>query len=263
MAADTTLDTQQPIRRWRWTALALAVVQLFTPAAITQAYGEFLSTGATNAALITPAGYAFSIWGPITLLCAITCALITRFGLNAPWERQLLVAASTVFVGFVAWLLAAAQDWLWVTVAIFAVMVTALLWIMRTLTQQGASAATPTWLLRLTIITLGLYLGWSGVAVFANIAAALIDGGWPSSDVTWQAVILVVAAVAACGVTLYLRGTPGYVAATLWALVAISIGAAQRGSTLLAGMSAVAAGAVLAAAITAVLTARSRRSDGG
>lgn len=252
MIADTTLDTRH-VHRWRWAALALAVAQLFTPAAITQVYGEFLSTGATNQALITPAGWAFSIWGLITLLCALTCAAVTRFGLNAPWERQLLRWTSLVFVGFIAWLLAAAQNWLWLTVAIFIVMVTALLQIMSTLTQRGATAATPSWLLRLTTVTLGLYLGWSGVAVFANVAAALIDGGWSSDAVAWQAVILVAAAVAACALTMYLRGTPGYVAATLWALVAISVGAAQRGSTLLAGMSAVAAGAVVAAAIVAVV----------
>ena len=51
---------------------ALALSQLVTPPIIMRVYGDFLSTGATNDAVITPAGYAFSIWGLITLLCAIT-----------------------------------------------------------------------------------------------------------------------------------------------------------------------------------------------
>ncbi|MGZ5365846.1 MAG: hypothetical protein ACXWD5_17340, partial [Mycobacterium sp.] len=72
---------------WRWIAAVLALTQLAAPLIANALAGNFLKSGATNQALITPAGYAFSLWG------------------------------------FSVWLLVAAQDWLWVSVAVFAVMV--------------------------------------------------------------------------------------------------------------------------------------------
>lgn len=210
-------------------------------------YGDFLSTGATNDAVITPAGYAFAIWGLITLLCTVTCAAVLRLGLGAPWESRLLAEASVVFVGFSAWLVIAAQDWLWATVAVFAAMVIALIDIVRLLVVRRADLTAPVWLCRLATLTFGLYLGWSSVAVFINVAAALVKGGWPATESAWQAVVLVVAMLAAVAFTIVLRGTPGYVAGALWALIAAAVGAANRHAPTL---STLAAGAAIAVAIT-------------
>ena len=115
----------------RWVALLLALSQLVTPPIIMRVSGEFLSTGAPNDAVITPARHAFSIWGLITLLCAITFVVVVRVGLGAPWESRLLADASVIFVGFTGWLLIAAQDWTWFSVAVLAVMVAALVDAMR------------------------------------------------------------------------------------------------------------------------------------
>lgn len=256
MAESHALAAPGAVRRWRIIATALAIAQLLTPPLISQVYGEFLSTGATNDALITPAGWAFSIWGVITLSCVATCGAVLRVGLGAAWEPRLLAGASLVFVGFIGWLIAAAHDWLWLTVGIFVVMVVALVSVMRTLTRAGGDASAPAWLLTLTTVTLGAYLGWSSVAVFANVAAALIDDGWSPAGVGWQAVILVAAAVAAVALTVYLRATPGYVAAAMWALVAIAVGALRRESPVLAGMSAAAALAVLTTAVVVTVSRR-------
>ncbi|MBJ7387421.1 MAG: hypothetical protein JHC55_23370, partial [Mycolicibacterium sp.] len=102
------------------------------------------------------------------------------------------------------------------------------------------------------------YLGWSSIAIFANVAAALIQGGWSSADVAWQFVVLALAAVSAVVTTVMLRGTIGYVVGVLWALVAIAIGAAERGNSMLASTAAFGAVAVL---LVAVL--RWQRSRGG
>jgi len=233
----------------QWAALLLALSQLVTPPIIMRAYGEFLSTGATNDAVITPARYAFSIWGLITLLCAVTCVAVVRLGLSAPWESRLLVDVSVVFVGFTGWLLVAAQNWTWLSVAVLAVMVAALVDAMRLLIRRADDLTAPTWLRTLTTATFGLYLGWSSVAIFINVAAALVDGGFSPSETIWQAIVLVAAAVAAIALTGFLRATPGYVAGTLWGLVAAAIGASQRDAATLSGISAVAAAAVLATAV--------------
>ncbi len=234
----------------------MAVSQLVAPAVANMLAGSFLRSGATNEALITPAGYAFGLWGLITLLSAVTAVAVVRYGLGAWWETSLLVDASVVFVGFSVWLLVAAQDWLWVSVVVFVVMVSALFHIVRLLVLRRHDLTCPSWLATLATITFGLYLGWSSVAVFANVAAALIDSGVSASVAWWQFVVLALAGVFALALTRLFRGTAGYVAGVLWALVAIAIGAAQRGSSVLSGTAVVAAVLVFAVAAAAWLGRR-------
>jgi hypothetical protein len=242
--------------RWRWTAALLALTQLATPPVISRVFGDFLSSGATNAAVITPAGYAFAIWGPITVLSAITSVAVLRWGLGSPWEPRVLAETSIVFAGFTTWLVLAAQHWLWLTVAMFTVMVAALVDVVRLLVRHAEDLTCPAWLRRLSTLTFGLYLGWSSIAVFVNVAAALIESGWSATETVWQATILIMAVIAAVVLTIAVRGTPGYVAAALWALIAAAIGAAHRGSVTLATASACAAALVLIAAATYLIGTR-------
>ena len=251
--------TARSTRPWRWIAMILALTQLAAPLVANALAGNFLQDGATNEALITPAGYAFSLWGLITLLCAVTMVAVLRFGLGSWWETAALVDASVVFVGFSVWLVVAAQDWFWVSVVVFAVMVGGLVHIMRLLVRRRHDLNCPSWLATLATATFGLYLGWSSIAVFANIAAALISGGVSPSTVWWQLAVLISAAVFAVAVTNMLNGTPGYAAGVLWALVAIAIGASQRGSTALSATAIAAAVAVLGSAALALRRRRVRR----
>jgi hypothetical protein len=233
---------------WRWIALLLALSQLAAPAVTKAIAGDFLKSGATNQALITPSGYAFGLWGVICVLSVVTAAAIARYGLGTWWESSVLIDASIVFIGFSAWLVIAAQDWLWASVAVFAVMVGALVQIVRRLVRHRSELICPPWVGTLAVVTFGLYLGWSSIAVFANVTAALIAGGWSASGVAWQFVVLVLAACTAVGLTVVLRGTPGYVAGVLWALVAIAIGSAQRGSTVLSAVAVVCAAVIVVSA---------------
>jgi len=240
------------VRTWRWISTLLAVSQLASPPIVSQLFGDFLSTGDTNRALITPSGYAFSIWGLITLLTAVTGVGVLRHGLGAPWEARVLAELSVVYTGFTIWLIVAAQDWLWLSVAVFAVMVAALVDVARLLVRHADDLTCPRWLRRLATTTVGLYLGWSSVAVCVNVAAALIGAGAPADEVGWQAAVVAVATGAALVLTGVLRGSPGYVAAVAWALIAAAIGAAHRGSTTLAVASAVATVLVVVAAAVSI-----------
>lgn len=246
------------VRSWRWVAALLALTQLAAPLIANALAGNFLESGATNEALITPAGYAFSLWGLITVLSAATALAILRFGLGAWWETSALIDASVVFVGFSVWLMVAAQDWLWVSVAVFAVMVSALIHIMRLLVRRRHDLNCPSWLAVLATVTFGLYLGWSSIAVFANIAAALIDSGVSASAVGWQFVVLAAASVCALALTTMLRGTPGYAVGVVWALVAIAIGANERGSALLSTTAVVATALMVVATVAAMRRRRVR-----
>jgi hypothetical protein len=230
----------------------MAVSQLAAPAVSDALAGDFLSTGDTNEAVVTPAGYAFSIWSVITLLSAITIAAVVRNGLGAPWETGLLIDASIVFIGFSAWLVAAANNWLWVSVGVFALMVAALTDVMRLLVRHDDDMTCPLWLRTLVTITFGLYLGWSSVAVFVNVAAALISIGWSPIETHWQAGILMAATIAAIAYCAVLRASAGYVAAALWALLAVAVGTAHRGALDLAVLAVMGSVAVLATAFVIV-----------
>jgi hypothetical protein len=188
----------------------------------------------------------------------VTAVAIVRYGLGSRWETGVLIDASVVFVGFSLWLVVAAQDWLWASLVVFIVMAGALLHIMWLLVRRREELTCPRWLAVLATVSFGLYLGWSSIAVFANVTAALISAGWSAAAPGWQLAVLVTASVCALVVTALLRGAPGYVAGVLWALVAIAIGASQRDSTMLSVTAAVAAVAVAAVAVMQQVRSRTR-----
>lgn len=258
MTTATARSNAPSVTTWRWVAAVLAVSQLIASPVSRAVNGEFLKSGPTNQALITPAGYAFSLWGLITLLSAVTAVGIVRYGLGSPWETGVLIDASVVFVGFSLWLLVAAQDWLWASLLVFVVMAVALLHIMWLLVRHRDELACPRWLAVLATVSFGLYLGWSSIAVFANLTAALISAGWSAAAPGWQLAVLVAASVSAVVATVLLRGTPGYVAGVLWALVAIAIGASQRDSAMLSATAVVAAVAVAVVAVVQQVRSRTR-----
>ena len=248
--ANTMIESRPPrVVTWRWIAAALALTQFAAPFLANAIAGNFLQSGATNEALITPAGYAFSLWGLITLLSAATTLAVLRFGLGSWWETSVLADASIVFVGFSVWLIVAGQDWLWVSVVVFAVMVAGLIHIMRLLVRRRHDLTCPSWLAVLATVTFGLYLGWSSVAVFANVAAALINVGVSAATAWWQFVVLVAAAAFVVVLTRMLRGSVGFVAGALWALVAIAIGAYQRDSVELSAVAVIASVVVAGVAL--------------
>ncbi len=175
-----------------------------------------------------------------------------RFPLGTHWERRALGDLAVVFVGFSAWLYAAGQNWIWITVIVFVVMFAALVDVVRLLVRDAAELRCPRWVAVLVTTTFGLYLGWTSVAVFVNLAAALVSGGWPNAGhlgIAWQLVLLMAAGGTAVVLTRLLHASAGYVAGVLWALVAAAIGAAGRGAPVLAVAAVLASVVVVCAAV--------------
>jgi hypothetical protein len=76
--------------------------------------------------------------------------------------------------------------------------------------------------------TFGLYTGWTTVAIFANIAAALSYGGTLSaSEAWWQLVVLIAATIVSIWGIYRMRGSIPYTFAILWAFVAVAIGTTE------------------------------------
>ena len=159
---------------------------------------------AADATLIAPATPAFSIWSVIYLgLAAYTIWQWLPSAATSARTRATgwLIALSMVLNA--AWLLVTQQGWIWASVVVIAALATTLGVLVRRLSEHRPSGRA-----ELVVVdgTMGLYLGWVTVATCANIAAALVAGGFdPAPPVSTIATIVVLAVAAGIGVMLAIR----------------------------------------------------------
>jgi hypothetical protein len=110
--------------------------------------------------------------------------------------------------------------------------------------------------------TLGLYCGWSSVAVWLNLTTALVGSGAPVTTLAalvGQAAILAGAVGTAAVITWLSHGLLSYVGTVAWALTGVMVSTVQEGYPALA----VAAGLGLAIVLsTAVRARRHGRQEG-
>ena len=212
---------------------------------------------------ITPPGYAFTIWGVIELASLGLALWLPWFRRRADARGAAVVDALTrallvVFAGFSVWLVASVLEPVWATLAVFLVMGLALALGLEVAVRQRREI--DTWSSRgrgLVWATLGLYAGWSTVALWLNLTTALAFSGAPVSGtlgVVGQLAVLAGATATAVVVLRRTRGLLPYAAAVVWALVGAVLGAAGAGEPVLAG--AAAAGLAVVVAVTAVLRLR-------
>ncbi|MEZ0481588.1 hypothetical protein [Planococcus sp. SSTMD024] len=243
----------------RIAVLALALLQPATVWAVEKANGGLFEGDGADP-LITPAGYAFSIWSVI-VLGTIAYAIYQLLPVSYPKTIYDRIAArsSLIFIGFGAWIWCASNEWLWTTVFIFAAM--GLLLRSVFLDLLNASLASPErWIVTGTF---ALYYGWTTVAVFANLSSALTFYGWPVTGllgILWQAGMLLAAAAISLRLLKEVEYQTGYYAAILWAFVAISVGSVLGGWKALP-LALIAATATCLIGINGVKNYRSRNSQ--
>jgi hypothetical protein len=175
---------------------------------------------------ITPAGYAFAVWGVITTL-ALVYGVYQAIPANRthPVFGQVAPYLIATYIGFGVWLWAAQNNYLWITVAVFVVMFGCLLQANRLMGQSGASFT-----LVQTILLkgqLGIYLGWTSVAIFANLASAIKFTGVSDLGPTgqlWQGLVLLGATINVLYCIYSTGSSPFYTATALWALVGVWFG---------------------------------------
>lgn len=205
--------------------------------------------------LITPAGYAFSIWGIIflgLLIFAVYQALPAqaanrRFRAAGPWI--ILNAVCNAI-----WSPIFNQEWIGVALLVILVMFFSLLMVIekleinpRTDTPDPAPAR-ETWLARIPFL---IYFGWLTVATILNITLYLKASEFPLMDLpesTWASAILVVALVV--GIYLFNRyRSVAYMLVFAWAYSAIAVAQTGQGSvpTVAIGGAVVAIGMGLSA----------------
>jgi hypothetical protein len=173
---------------------------------------------------VTPAGYAFSIWGPIFAWC-LAHAVWQALPRNAddPLARRAGWFFAAAMAGNALWALVfqlGGPSWLtaMILAAIAAAAITAVAratsWPMPLLRDQAWLLAAP----------LGLLAGWVSAAAFVNLAVALSQGGVttlrdPSASAS--PALIAAATATALAVIARFRPFPTYALAVIWALLAV------------------------------------------
>ncbi|MGB3738028.1 MAG: hypothetical protein WA948_01615 [Pontixanthobacter sp.] len=196
--------------------------------------------------LITPAGWAFAIWGPLFLGSGIFAlwqtfpnqkdnALLNRIG----WPAAVALSMQGIWAIYTQF-----ADLTYISSIIILISLAALLVILRELVKVRRAFTTgEKWIAATTFSALA---AWLTAASIVNISASLLyhgigeDGTYP---IVAAAVVLLGGAIAAAAVWCS-RGNPWYAAVFCWALLAIFLNGGQE-STALATTCAVSAIAVL------------------
>lgn len=231
--------------------LFCALLQIVTPTLPFIGIGEPIGAQSDSVrTLITPAGWAFSIWGP--LYSGSIASAVYQF--LAPQRRSALLAqirmpAAGAFLGNALW---AAYTQLYglsaVSSAIILFTLICLLTIFRRLIVWPSGFRTgERWFVVLPLTALA---AWLTVATVVNISASLSYHGVSAGDAaaTIAAVILIVAGLIAAAALIGSRGNPPYALVFLWALAAIYAAGGQEAPAI-AAASIVAALLVVAGAV--------------
>jgi hypothetical protein len=230
----------------RYVVLITALVQLFSPAVI-----KFNEQGIGTDALITPANYAFVIWGPITIASLLYSIfqLLPKQRQNTLYDRMAMPLSMT-FAGFTTWLHAAKNEWLWVTIGIFMIMWMGLIWAYYELKKEKKKSSLIVYML--VHGTLGLYIGWSTVAIIVNLGAALRFYGYiyPGEEsLVAYLVLLAAATINALAVQRFLKVNWFYTFTIVWAYAAVAINSSFKGSSIIPLLSIVASALVFGYAL--------------
>lgn len=182
---------------------------------------------------VQPAGYAFSIWGPIYLWLIVHggWGLFARSD-DAGWDAPRWPLTGSLALG-ASWLAVANAAPLAATVQIWAMLLLALMALFRTPPRQER------WLLSAPV---ALYAGWLTAASWVSVG--LVLAGYGLTGQTLAALMALTGAVAT-GLIVQMRlgRAPLYGAAIVWALVAVVVANAS-GALSLALVAALGAGAV-------------------
>lgn len=226
--------------------LLAAIAEVVAPVVTINGPGSSPGAGSGPELLITPVGWAFSIWGVIyTLAIAQSVAVLVRGAHAVP--RRLQVDLTVLYLGGAVWIVLAGLDSSLATAGALLVMFVAAIDAVLT---TARSTFEPGWFSVLTRASVGLYAGWVTAAFFLNVSTAMVDAGLVEADeLPWQLVVLAVAAVVLLAVLVRTGGIVAYAAAGTWAMVGIAVTGNADGTT------GVLVAALVAAAVIVVVTA--------
>ncbi|MDJ0662161.1 MAG: tryptophan-rich sensory protein [Crocosphaera sp.] len=174
--------------------------------------------------LITPASYAFAIWGLIYLgLISFAIYQVLPKNRNNPYLQRTdyyLVISSFAQILWVFLFLS--RFFVFSTLAMLAILVPLLLLYLRLEISLKPLSKQEKWLVNFPI---SVYFGWITVATIANFALALswIEwNGFGISQITWTVMMIIIVAIIGILVRI-LRQDRVFCSVLVWALIAITI----------------------------------------
>jgi hypothetical protein len=203
------------------TLLVNTLSNLFPPGG--QNVGQISNT-LLSGVLITPANYAFSIWGMIYVgLIAYGIYQLQPAQQRDPkfWHtNKLLIVAC---IAQIIWIFC-------FTLKLFSLSIVPMLVILLSLlsiySKLGIGENRASWRQRwLLQIPFSVYTAWISVATIVNVASALYVAGWNGwgfSDAIWTAIMLVVGGLVAGSIAVKLRDVP-FVLVFAWAYGAVAL----------------------------------------
>lgn len=216
----------------------------------------------SDGSLVAPAGPAFSIWGPIYLgLVALAVWQVLPAHRATARVRAVTVPVLVSMLANTTWIVVAQAELTWVTPVVLAVIVGSLAVALGRLVRSEPASRAEAVLLDGTV---GLYLGWTTVALVVNLSTSLISGGFADlapGRAFWAVAVLAVAGAVGVAVTRLGRGRAAYPVAVTWALVWVVVARLTEGPPSSAAVvtAALAAAAVAVTGVHGVLTRRRRR----
>lgn len=246
-AAFDSLTAPTTGRGWRWAAAAAVVGNI----ALNYVSQAFPFNGQNNAVVsgkyptpVTPAGYAFSIWGVIflSLLAYAGWQLLpAQRAARLPDAVARPLVLANVLTG--GWLVVFAYELMPLSAAVMVGILAALAVVYGRVRQLARQGEAPVWV----NVPFGLYLGWISVALVVNLTVAL-GTRWQVSEargVELAIVLVGVVAGLALNVTRNFREL-AYPAAVTWGLIGIWAARRAEADTLVLAWMALAAAALVA-----------------
>ncbi|NHC37768.1 tryptophan-rich sensory protein [Scytonema millei] len=201
---------------------------------------------------ITPANYAFAIWGLIYLgLIAYGIYQMLPAQRQNSTLHQVNVLLIIACLAQIAWVYLFTLQLFWLSVIAMLAILIPLIGAYLQLEIGKRVSRKFKWLVH---VPFSIYLGWISVATIVNIASALYISnwdGWGVSPVGWTVIMLLIGAAIASVVALQ-RADIAFTLVFIWAYVAIAV------RHLYLNNSAISITAVVAAIVLAVLLGFSR-----
>lgn len=171
--------------------------------------------------LITPANYAFAIWGVIYLgliAFGIYQALPSqRYNSRLKKNRIPIIVASLFQM---AWIYLFQLQQFWLSVVLMLGILLSLAWaFLGIYTDSNRISRQEKWLVQIPI---SVYFAWISVATIVNVASALYASSWTVAPVVSTVVLLMIAAAIAVLIAIQYRNA-AFPLVFIWAFVAIAV----------------------------------------
>ncbi|MCQ6559056.1 TspO/MBR family protein [Paenibacillus mendelii] len=198
--------------------------------------------------LITPAGYAFSIW---TLIYVLLIGFAIYQARRRAMDRTTVKSIGPWFlfscVLNMAWIIVWHYEY--VTSSVFVMLALLITLIVIYSRVQSATSAPTTGERILVQLPFSIYLGWISIATIVNVTVALYKLGWEGfglSASAWTVILLALATLLALVIG-GIYGDPFYVLVLVWAFIAIAV--KQQENNTVAAAASIAAGLLAVYAI--------------